>query len=75
MFLAALILDGGCIGQVCFYALLGFWGGVLVLRTRSRDVLTKLDLMLIRGGYIPVCIISFFITRWIWKWRGYDGYL
>jgi hypothetical protein len=75
MILAAMILDGGSIGQVCLYALLGFWGGVFVLRVRRREALTKMDLMLIRGGYILVCIISFFITRWIWSWRGYGGYL
>jgi hypothetical protein len=75
LILAAMILDGGCIGQVCIYAFLGFWGGVFVLRVRTRDVLTKVDLLLIRGGYILVCILSFFITRSIWTLRGFGGYL
>ncbi len=75
MILAAMILDGGGIGQVCLFALLGFWGGVFVLRARSRGTLTRVDLMLIRGGYILVCIISFFVTRLVWALRGYGGYL
>jgi hypothetical protein len=75
MILAAMILDGGCIGQVCLSALLAFWGGVLVLRVRTRGALTKTDLMLVRGGYILVCVISYFVTRWIWHLRGYDHYL
>ena len=68
MVLAAMILDGGGIHQVCLFALLGFWGGVFVLRARNRGALTRVDLMLIRGGFIPVCIISFFVTRWVWAW-------
>jgi hypothetical protein len=75
MILAAMMLDGGCIGQVCAYAILAFWGGVFVLRVRRRGNLTKLDLMLIRGGYIVVCVISYFVTRWIWHLRGFEHYL
>lgn len=75
MILAAMILDGGGIGQVCLFAIFGFWGGVLVLRARSRGVLTRVDLMLIRGGFLLVCVISFFVTRSVWAWRGHGGYL
>ena len=73
--LASMILDGGGIAQVCFYAFAAFWGGVLVLRLHRRDALSNVDLLLIRYGYILVCIVSFFITRWIWHWRGFGQYL
>jgi hypothetical protein len=73
--LASMILDGGGIAQVCFYAFVAFWGGVAVLRFHRRGALSRVDLLLIRYGYILVCIISFFITRWIWHWRGFGQYL
>jgi hypothetical protein len=73
--LASMVLDGGAIAQVCFYALVAFWVGVVVLHFRRRGVLSRVDLLLIRWGYILACIISFFITRWIWQLRGYGQYL
>ena len=73
--LESMILDGGGIAQVCFYAFVAFWTGVLVLCFRRRGALSRVDLLLIRYGYILVCVISFFITRWIWDWRGLGQYL
>ena len=70
-----MILDGGGVAQICFYACVAFWCGVLVLHVHRRAVLTRVDLFLIRYGYIPVCILSFFITRLIWEWRGFGKYL
>lgn len=69
--LASMILDGGAIAQVCFFAFVAFWGAVAVLRLRRRGALTRVDLLLLRYGYILACIISFFITRWIWQMRGF----
>ena len=73
--LASMILDGGGIAQVCFYALVAFWVGVAVLHVHRKGALSRVDLLLIRYGYIFVCIMSFFITRWIWQWRGFGRYL
>lgn len=73
--MASMVLDGGGIAQVCFYALVAFWGGVVVLHFHRRGALSRVDLLLIRYGYILLCIISFFITRLIWHWRGYGHYL
>jgi hypothetical protein len=75
MILAAMVPGGGRIVQVCAYAILAFWGGVFTLCVRSRWVVTKVDLILIRGGYILVCVISYFVTRWFWHLRGYDHVL
>jgi hypothetical protein len=69
--LAGMILDGGLIAQMCFYAFAAFWGGVAVILFRRRQSPTKLDLVLVRGGYLLVCIISFFLTQAIWHWRGF----
>ena len=59
-------------GQVCEYAFLAFWIAVAVLNFHRRGVLTKVDLFFIRYGFFPVCVLSFFLTRWIWHLRGYD---
>lgn len=69
--LAGMILDGGVIGQMCLYALAAFWGGVAVILIRRRQSPSRLDLLLVRGGYLPVCVLSVILTRAIWHWRGF----
>ncbi len=56
-----MILDGGVIFCICFYAALGFWTGVALIRVR-RQIPTKIDLAVIEGGYLPLCLISFFFA-------------
>lgn len=73
--LASMVLDGGGIARVCLQALVGFWGAVGVLRIRRRGALSGLDVLVIRYGYIPAGIISFFVTRWIWHMRGFGHHL
>lgn len=75
LLLASMVLDGGGIFQVCFYALVGYWGGVAVLLLRKRASLSITDTLFIRHGYIFVCVISFLVTRLIWHLRGYGKYL
>jgi hypothetical protein len=71
MFFCALILDGGGLAQVCLYALVAFWGGTGLLIARRGAAITRVDIILIRWSYIPLCIVSFFLTYWIWSLRGY----
>jgi hypothetical protein len=71
MTLSAMVLDGGALAQVCFYALAAFWGGLIVLLARHRVALMRVDVLLIRWSYIPLCVGSFFVTYWIWSLRGY----
>jgi hypothetical protein len=59
--LTSMILDGGVICCMCFYAALGFWTGVLLIRIR-RPIPTKVDLAVIEGGYLPCCLIAFFFA-------------
>ena len=73
--LTSMVLDGGGIFQVCFYALVAFWCGVVALYFHRQGALSRVDLLLLRYGYILLCILSFFITRLIWEWRGYGQYL
>ena len=69
--LSLMILDGGVMVQTCLYAFAGFWGGAALLMVRRGAAMSRLDLSLIRYGFIPVCILSFFLTHWIWTLRGY----
>jgi hypothetical protein len=59
--LTSMILDGGQICCLCFYASLGFWTGVVIIRVR-RPIPTKVDLAVIEGGYLPLCLVSFFFA-------------
>jgi len=68
--LALLILDGGLIAQICGIALLAFWSGAVVLIWRHPQTPSRLDIELIRFGYFPVIIVSFFLVAWIWRMRG-----
>jgi hypothetical protein len=69
--LAALVMDGGGIFLLVFFALAAYWGGALLIWLRRRGAYTRFDLVLFRWGFFVLCIISFFLARWIWSLRGY----
>lgn len=68
--LASMILDGGVVTEICLFAAVAFWGGVALIRIR-RPVPTKVDLKLIEGGYIVLCVLAFFLAQWIRHLKGY----
>ena|ERR1041385_2850933 len=68
--LSGLILDGGMVAQICGIALVAFWTGAVVLIWRHRESPSRLDLELIRFGYLPVIVLAFFLTGLIWHLRG-----
>jgi hypothetical protein len=67
--LAALILDAGETGEICLSAALVFWIGFLIIRIRRRSRPTTIDLILIRAGYIPLCVLTWFVVHLIWHLR------
>lgn len=69
--LASMNLDGGNLAQTCFYAFVAFWGGVGVILWCRAPAPTKVDLVIVRGGFIVLCVLSFFLTHGIWNLRGY----
>jgi hypothetical protein len=71
--LAGMILDGGDVLQICLAALLAFWAGVAFIRWRRPQAPTKLDLVLIEGGYLAICVVTFFAVHFAWYLRGYGG--
>jgi hypothetical protein len=58
---AGMVLDGGTLFCICFYAAAGFWIGVGMIRVR-RPIPTSVDLAVINAGYLPLCLVSFFIA-------------
>src|SRR5262249_12732787 len=68
--LSLLILDGGRAGQVCGVALVAFWAGAAVLIYRRPHKPSRIDLQIIRFGYLPVVVIAFVFVNWIWHLRG-----
>lgn len=68
--LAYMILDGGGIAQICGIALVAFWGGAAVLIWRHPQSPSRADIELIRFGYLPLIILSGFLSGAVWHLRG-----
>lgn len=68
--LGFMILDGGAIARICGIALLAFWGGAAVLIWRHPQSPSRVDIELIRFGYLPLIVISYFLACWVWHLRG-----
>jgi len=70
--ISMMILDGGETAQVCGAALLAFWGGAAVLIWRHPQTPSKVDLSLLRVGYLPVVVIAGVIIHFVWHLRGFE---
>lgn len=69
--LAAFVADEGGSWQICFFAFVAFssyLASVLILRPKAP---TKLDLVLIRAGFIPTLVATYFLADHIWTIRGF----
>ena len=69
-FISVMMLDGGDCAHISGAALLAFWGGVVVLIWRHPHTPSKIDLKLIRFGYLPVLVIAFVVIHLVWLARG-----
>lgn len=67
-----MILDGGETAQVCGAALLAFWGGAAILIWRHAQTPSKLDLSLLRLGYLPVVLLAGVVIHLVWHVRGFE---
>ena len=70
LLLATMVLDGGVLLEVCLFAAGAFWAGVALIWFRRRGSPTKLDLLVVEAGYVPLCVLAFFLSYWIWSKRG-----
>ena len=68
--LAAMLVDCGQAFQGSVYAVIAYWVGFLIIMVRRRNRLTKVDMFLIRWGYIVLWILSPVVVSIIWNLRG-----
>ena len=68
--LFALITDGGRLFLLWTIAIVAFWVGVLLARYRRPNNPTRVDLLLIRWGTVPLMVVTAAIAKWIWQARG-----
>lgn len=69
--LSGLILDGGDTAHICGVALIAFWSGATVLIWRHPQSPSRLDIELLRFGYLPLVVLTFFVTHTIWSLRDF----
>jgi hypothetical protein len=70
--LSLLILDGGASARICGIALLAFWGAAAVLIWRRPQSPTRLDIVLLRFGYLPLLVLAFFLVHFGWALSGVE---
>lgn len=68
--LSAMILDTGEAFFASFYAVVGFWSGVLLIVLRRPQTPTRVDIQFIRFGSLPAIVASGLLSPWIWHLRG-----
>lgn len=70
--LTAMILDGGEFGLKCLFGLIAFWVVTIWICLSRKGNLTRIDMAIIRGGSLVACALSYLVTTWIWRMRGYQ---
>jgi hypothetical protein len=69
--LAGFVADGGAAGQIVLFAFVSFnsyLASVLLFRPKCPS---KLDLIVIRAGFLPTIVITAFLADYIWDLRGF----
>ena len=64
------LTDCGQLFQFWLVALAAFWTGYALIKWKRPENPTKLDLIYIRWGIVPLMIVAPAITIGIWKLRG-----
>lgn len=71
LILTGFIADGGNTSQMCVFSTIGFNSYLilaLIFRPKSP---TRMDLFLIRAGFLPTIEAAYLISDRIWKLRGF----
>ena len=68
--LAGLVLDHGLTAQITLMAALGYLGAVTVIAMRRPQTPTRIDILLIRWGFIPLWFAAQYLVREAWTWMG-----
>lgn len=65
------MLDGGMCAQTWIFSMIAFWGGCGLVLLRRRKAPTRLDLVLIRWGFLMLCLlVTPAVSAVVWGMRG-----
>ena len=62
LLVSALLLDGGLMARICGCAMAAFWAGATSVTWRRPMHPTRLDLLYVRWGYLPLLVIGIGLT-------------
>jgi hypothetical protein len=65
--LSAMVLDGGVVFRVWSLSVLAYWIGVILIVLRRPLSPTRLDILFIKYGFIPLFILDCWLSFSIWK--------
>jgi hypothetical protein len=68
--LSIMTLDFGQTRQICGMAFLAFWAGTGIIMFSRPLTPSRLDLLFIRFGFVPLFIVAIFLALFIWRMRG-----
>jgi len=72
--IGGLMLDGGMCLQVWAFSMGAFWGGCAIVLGRRWKSPTKADLMVIRWGFLVLCLlVTPALSGLVWRVRGVTG--
>jgi hypothetical protein len=71
---AGLMLDGGMCLQMWTFSMVAFWSGCVLVLARRWKIPTKMDLVMIRWGFLILCLlVTPVFSALIWRLRGVAG--
>lgn len=62
--------DSWALGEISLAALLAYFGGCLQIMLRRPWTPSRMDLVIVRFGYIPTCLLSAAVFYSVWRARG-----
>ncbi len=71
LLLAAFVADYGETWQICYFAFLAFSAFQFSLLLTRRVFPTRLDLFILRAGYLPTIAVTGYLTNHFWTLRGF----
>ncbi len=68
-----LVLASGTSGLEVFwfYALVAFWAGVAVIAVRRPRAFSRLDIFLVKFGFVPLFLLAMVVAAVVWRARGW----
>jgi len=72
--LVCMIPNGGSLLLASLFGIAAYWMGFCLIWLGRGAAVTKLDVALVRWGFLPLCIVSFFVTGFIRNLRSHDNF-